>query len=122
MLKFIKEQMSLLDIPYEFMEWTSPIQYPYVVGEYTETPTLDEDGKEESTMILTATTRGAWLELEEIKNKIKKHFPSVGGLRAETDSGVIVVYYSDAFPVPTGEAELKRIQINLDVREWKGLN
>ena len=85
-------------------------------------PTLDEDGKEESTMILTATTRGEWLELEEIKQKIKKHFPAVGGLRAETDNGVIVVFYSDAFPVPTGEADLKRIQINLDVREWKGLN
>ena len=122
MLKFIKEQMSALNIPYEFMEWTSALSYPYVVGEYTETPTLDEDGKEESTMILTATTRGEWLELEEIKEKIKKHFPAVGGLRAETDNGVIVVFYSDAFPVPTGEAGLKRIQINLDIREWKGLN
>ena len=102
-LKFIKQQMSILAIPYEFMQWSSELRYPYWVGEYTETPTMTEDGYEESTFILTGTTRGTWLELEEIKEKIKEHFPMNGGLRASTDSGSITVFFSSSFPVPTGK-------------------
>ncbi len=121
-LEFIKQQMNILQIPYSFMEWTSKIQYPYWIGECSETPPGTEDGCEESTFILTGTTRGTWLELEEIKEKIKNHFPSIGGLRANTDSGSIAVFFSSSLPVPTGEADLKRIQINLDIKEWKGID
>lgn len=122
MLKFINEQMALLQIPYEFMEWTQALKYPYTVGEYIDAPTLNEDGSEESSFILTVTTRGKWIELEQIKEKIKTHFPSVFGLRGKTDSGSIAVYFSDAFPVPTGEADLKRLQINLTIKKWKGVS
>lgn len=121
-LQFINKQMSVLDIPYEFMEWTTKIRYPYTVGEYSEVSTITEDGAEESTFILTVTTRGKWIVLEEIKEKIRQHFPAVGGFRAKTDSGSIAVFYDNAFPVPTGEADLKRIQINLNIKEWKGMN
>lgn len=122
MLKFINEQMSFLQIAYEFMEWTQPVTGAYTVGEYSGVPTFNEDGSEESNFILTVTTRGKWIELEEIKDKIKKHFPSVFGLRGNTDSGSIAVFFSDAFPVPTGEADLKRLQINLTIKEWKGVS
>lgn len=114
--------MQALKIPYEFMEWTGTVKYPYFVGEYADTPTMTEDGAFESKFILTGTTRGKWLDLEKIKDKIIKHFSPVGGLRGTTDSGTIAVFFSDAFPVPTGEADLKRIQINFDIKEWKGLN
>ena len=122
MLEFINEQMAVLQIPYEFMQWTQKVVYPYTVGEYADVPTSNEDGSEESKFILTVTTRGKWIELEEIKNKIKQHFPSVYGLRGKTDSGSIAVFFSDAYPVPTGEADLKRLQINLTIYEWKGVS
>lgn len=117
--------MTALDIPYQLIEWNAAdgrLTYPYFVGEFSETPTMNEDGSEESTLLLTGTTRGSWLELEEIKAKIKAHFPAVGGLRSSTDSGSIAVFYSGSLTIPTGEADLKRIQINLDIKEWKGLN
>ena len=31
----------------------------------------------------------------------------------------IAVFYGNAFPVPTGDGFLKRLQINLTVKEWK---
>lgn len=31
----------------------------------------------------------------------------------------VAVFYDSAFPVPTGDGELKRIQINLSIKEWK---
>ena len=52
-LKFINEQMEVLNIPYEFGMWQSDIVYPYFVGEITESPIMTEDGFEESTLLLT---------------------------------------------------------------------
>lgn len=120
-LKFIKEQMDVLAVPYEFGEWTSDIKYPYFVGEYTEEPTETEDGKEISTFILNGFHRGKYIDLETIKAKIKKHFDPCFGLRAKTDSGSIAVFFDGAFYIPTGEADLKKIQINLIIKEWKGV-
>lgn len=119
-LKFISDQLGVLAVPYEFGEWTSEVKYPYFVGEISETPTQTEDGYEESTMLLTGFTRGNYIDLERIKNKIKKHFSPISGQGAKTDSGSITVFFNGCFYVPTGEAELKRIQINLLIKEWKG--
>lgn len=119
-LQFINEQMSVISVPYEFGEWTSDIEYPYFVGEITEEPPTTEDGAEQSTLILDGFHRGKRIDLEQIKEKIKKHFNPIYGLRAKTDSGSIAVFYDGAFYIPTGEADLKRIQINLKIKEWKG--
>ena len=119
-LKFINRQMDLLSVPYEFGEWASDVRYPYFVGEISEDPIMTEDGSEESTLILTGWNRGSFYALEQIKAKIKKHFHPVAGLRGDTDSGSIAVFFDSAFPVPSGESELKKIQINLKIKEWKG--
>ena len=119
-LKFIKEQMDILAIPYEFMEWTSEVQYPYFVGECTENESMTEDGAEEASFILTGFHRGKYIELEEIKEKIKKHFCPIHGARAKTDSGSIAVFFVGAFYVRSGEADLKKVQINLKIKQWKG--
>lgn len=120
-LKFIHEQMESLAIPYEFGEWTSDVVYPYFVGEITENEPTTEDGGEELPFILTGFHRGKYIDLEEAKEKIKKHFHPISGLRATTDSGSsIAVFFGGAFYVPTGEADLKKIQINLKIKQWKG--
>ena len=119
-LKFINEQMGVIGVPYEFGQWSSPVNYPYFVGEITEEPTTTEDGYEASTMLLTGFHRGSLIDLETIKNKIKSHFSPFYGLRSGIDSGAIAVYYDGSFYIPTGEAELYKIQINLKISEWKG--
>lgn len=122
-LRFINEQMDLLAIPYEFGEWTSDVKYPYVVGEMTEPETDTEDGKEQCDFILTVWHRASehpYMSIEEIKNKIKKHFHFIHGKRSQIDDTVIVGFYGGAFYVPTGEADLKKLQINLSIKQWKG--
>lgn len=118
-LKFINEQMTAIAVPYEFGQWSSPVQYPYFVGEITEEPTMTESGLEESTLLLTGFHRGNLIDLETIKEKIKKHFHPIWGLRGWTDNGAIVVFFDGCFYIPTGEADLKKIQINLKIKEWK---
>lgn len=123
-LAFINKQMDILAIPYEFMEWTDDnIPNPYFTGECPSgEEILDEDGSEETTFILNGFYRGKErIELERIKEKVKKHFDPIFGLRAKTSSGSIAVFYENAFYVPIGESDLKRIQITLNIREWKGV-
>ena len=48
-------------------------------------------------------------------SKIKKEFPSIGGLMAITESGsAVAIFYANTLAnIPTGDEELKKIQINL---------
>lgn len=120
-LAAISNELNSIGVPYAFMRWESPVTDRYWVGEYSETPTGTEDGYEEATVILTGTTQNAWLELVQDLEKIKDHFPTAGGLRISTDKGAMVIFYGHSFPVPTGEASLKRLQVNLQIKAWKGM-
>lgn len=114
-------ELNSIGVPYEYMRWTSVVEYPYWVGELTEVATINEDGYKEYTAMVTGTTKGSWLELEETRAKIEDHFPSVYGFRTQMDEGTVVIFYENSFPVPTGEADLKRMQINLRIMQWKGM-
>lgn len=120
-LGIVQKELNSIGVPYEFMRWTSDVEDRYWVGEYSETPTDSEDGYEEGTLILTGTSNSLWSVLIQDRAKIKDQFPTVCGLRKATENGVVVIFYANSFPVPTGEADLKRIQINLQIKAWKGL-
>lgn len=121
-LKVIADEMDALGINYDFEEWKGKPKYPYVTGEYQEIESLDEDGEQETQFILNVFARGitAHGDLEEVKNKIKKHFPAIGGRLATTESGsrVAIFYANTLGNIPTGDADLKKIQINLKIKEW----
>lgn len=116
-LEHINEQLTAAGINYEFGEWSSDIVYPYFVGEYSESPPDSEDGRIEATFILTGFSRGSWLDLETAKSKIEQLF-SYHTAILENGSGVDISY-AGATIVPTGDAELKRMQINLTIQEWR---
>ena len=124
-LKIVSDAHDALGIEYGFGEYsgnpkTGKIVYPYSVGEYSETEQLFEDGMQETNFILNLFHRGDWLGLETAKEKIEKYFNKVGGKKVmAADGSVAVVFYANALIVPTGDAELKRIQINLHCKEWR---
>ena len=119
--RIINDAMTSLGLEYNFMEYAgNPVVYPYFVGEVTETEGVTEDGLQESTFLLTGFSRGTWLELEEAREKIENYFNSVSGLTVITDSGSgVAIFYAHSLVVPTGDAELKKVQINLSIKEWK---
>lgn len=117
-LGFVASKLDEIGIDYEFGEWTSfPVPEPYFVGEYSESESFTEDGEQDSNFLLTGTSR-TWLSLEQAKAKIEKLFSNGITAILENHSGV-AVFYSNSLIVPTGDAELKRIQINLLIKEWK---
>lgn len=118
-LEFINTSLINAGIDYEFGEWTSnTVPSPYFVGEYEEIEPDTEDGLQEISFLLTGTTRGSWLELETAKTIIEKLFSKTVGKTAILDSAGVAVFYDRALIIPTGDAELKRMEIRLNIKEW----
>ena len=114
-LKYVNQLFTEAGIPYQFMEWQGKLTYPYFVGEYSEPEPTDEDGLQESTFMVTGTTDGSWLELEEVKERIKQLCDTTDIL---PNGNGIAILYSGSLNVPTGNERMKRIQVNLVIKEW----
>lgn len=118
-LKIISDAMKSLGLNYAFMGWTDAPAYPYFIGEYQEIEPMYEDGMQETQFILTGFSRDTWEALEDAKEKIAFLFNKVSGKTVIADSGsAVAVFYANSLVVPTGDAELKKIQINLTIKEW----
>lgn len=123
-LKIVSDAMFSLGLEYGFYEYAGnkngKIVYPYFVGEYTESESITEDGLQDSTFLLTGFSRGSWLDLENAKEKIENYFNHLSHKTVITENGSgVAIFYANSLIVPTGDAELKSIQINLSVKEWK---
>lgn len=120
-LKVISSGMKDMGLEYGFGIYSKkPVVYPYFVGEYTENEAITEDGLQGSKFLLTGFHRGTWLELEDAKERIENYFNQVSGKTVITDNGsAVAVFYGNTMIVPTGDAELKSIQVNLIIKEWK---
>lgn len=118
-LEFINTSLINAGINYEFGEWTSnTVPSPYFVGEYEEIEPDTEDGLQVVSFLLTGFGRRNWLELERAKTTIEKLFSKTVGKTAILGDVGIAVFYDRALIVPTGDAELKRIEIRLTIKEW----
>ena len=114
---YINSQLEAAGINYEFGVWNSDIVYPYFVGEYNESDAALEDGLHEADFFLNGFTRGSWLDLENAKKIIENVFS--GNTTILSNGSGIDISYAGSLVVPTGDAELKRLQINLKIKEWQ---
>lgn len=122
-LKIISDAMESLGLAYSFMRFDvadgEDDPDAYFVGEYQEIEPIDESGLHETSFLLTGFTQKSWMLLENAKEAISAYFNKVGGHTVIADNGsAVAVFYANSLVVPTEDAELKRIQINLDVKEW----
>ena len=120
-LTAVSKSMNEAGLNYEFGRWDSEVVYPFWVGEYQEIDPINEDGLYDTSFILTGFTRGSRLELELEKEKIQKIFPQCGGYKAIAEDGsAVAIFYAGCLAnVPTGDAELKKIEVYLTIKEWK---
>ena len=119
-LKVITNAMNRLGLEYGFVRYNKkPVVYPYWVGEYQESAPTSESGYSISTFMLTGFHRGEWADLETQKEQIQNYFNKVSGKTVMAEDGsAVAVFYANSLIVPTMDAELKRIQINLEIQEW----
>ncbi|WP_334196008.1 hypothetical protein [Muricomes intestini] len=119
-LGYINRELEKIGVPYEFMRWNSAVKYPYSTGELSEYEPMTEDGLQEKTLLITAVTNNSWSELMGIAEKIEKHFPPIGGRTTILDDGSgVAVFFSNTMPIPSDVEDLKKLQINLNIKLWK---
>lgn len=107
-------------LPYQYYEWSTKVVYPYWIGEYSEIPSNAEDGFGEDTMMITGTTKGSVIDLENGKEILRKAFSTIKGYHAVLDSGThILVFYDTVTSIPTDGNDIKRLQVNLQIKSWK---
>lgn len=122
-LKIISDAMDSLGLKYDFMQYRSrpgeSIPPTYFVGEYQEVEPLNEDGLQETAFMLTGYSRESWLALENAKEAVCNYFNKVSGKTVIAGSGsAVAIFYANSLVIPTGDAELKKLQINLTIKEW----
>ena len=118
-LKLISDGMAALGLNYAFERWKDKPKYPYFTGEYLEEESTSEDGMQQCDFILTGITRGSWLDLETAKEKIENYFYRDGRTAIASNGNAVVVFYSRSDVIPSGDEELKKIEIRLKAKEWK---
>ena len=117
MLKYINEQLSNI-INYELGLWTDKtIVFPFWVGEYQEINYSYENGCKEYSFTLTGTNRGTWSQLESDKNKIQELFANHTAILPDGNS--VAIFYETAYMIPSEDAEIRRMQIQLNIKEWR---
>ena len=110
-LTILNNEMEKLNIPYTFDTWDNDIELPQFIGEISETPNVNEDGKSEYTFILTGyATSYSYLfgVAEQLKVKYKTS--------AIVDG--IVIQYNNTITVDNGTDDLMQIQINMTIKKW----
>lgn len=120
-LQIVSDAMREMGLTYGFVTYNgNPVVYPYFVGEYAEEAPVNEDGMQATTFLITGFSRGSWLALEDAREQIERYFGMVSGKTVVADNGsAAAVFYERTLVIPTDDAELKRIEINLHIKEWK---
>ena len=117
LLRLMQRQRLLLHAARS--KWKSrPPNDRYHVGETSENPmtTMEEDGCQDTSMILRGFTRKDRMILKHDAETIRMKCPLTEIL---PDGTGIAIFYNGASFVPTGDAELKSIKINLLIKEWR---
>lgn len=117
-LNALKNEAKTMGLPYEFDNWKSELVLPYFVGEISEIPTEDEDGKREFDFTLTGEDVGTYSRLLDYSESIQKRYKN--GLSVVLDGAVIKIIYNNTITVPVEDENVKRIQINITVYLWEG--
>lgn len=110
-LTILNNEMEKQNIPYTFDTWDNDIELPQWIGEISETPTVDEDGKSEYSFILTGYATNYTYLFGVAKQLKTKYKPSliVDG---------IVIQYNNTITVDNGTDDLKQLQITLKIKKW----
>jgi len=114
----IAQLLEALGMDYEPITYTGDSD-TYFVGSWSEVASVSEDGQTENTFFLTGFTRSSWLSLIQVKDRVEQYFTRQGRSFVSDWGSVAWICYNTATPVPKDDIELKSLEINLTIKEWK---
>ena len=115
-LGIIGTELRAMGINAEFESWTSKIPNYYWVYTYVESDNNFETGCKSGILILEGFTRKDISTLEMQKEKIIEKFMD---FRKTVDNTTVYLGSANGQEIDTYDPELKKIQINIDFKEWR---
>ena len=110
-LTIMNDELEEMNIPYTFDTWDKDVALPQFIGEIVEEPTVDEDGKNEYSFILTGyATKYSYLF--EVAEKLKEKYKMSAIVKG------VVIKYDNLITVDNGTDDVKQVQITLKIKEW----
>ena len=110
-LTIMNEELSKMNIPYTFDTWDKEVELPQFIGEILEEPTLDEDGRNEYSFILTGYATN-YSYLFEVGEKLREKYKNSDIVKG------VVIKYDKLITVDNSIEDLKQVQITLKIKEW----
>ncbi|MCI8654972.1 MAG: hypothetical protein HFJ48_03745 [Clostridia bacterium] len=115
-LGILGEELRKLGINAEFENWTGKILDSYWIYTYIETDNNYETNCKEGYITIDGFTRKGISLLEDEKEKIIEKFID---FRKTVDNTTVYLGSANGQLIDTQGQELKRIQINIDFKEWR---
>ncbi len=115
-LGILADELRNLGINAEFESWTGKIPHYYWVYTYIESENNHETNCKSGIIILDGFTRKDISKLEDEKEKIIKNFID---FRKTVGSTTVCLSSVDGQMIDTQNPELKKIQVNIDFKEWR---
>lgn len=113
----LAREIRKLGINIDFLEWEGKPPTTYWIFTYIEADNNYETSCKAGVIICEGFTRGNITNLEEEKEKIINHFQEYREIADNT-----AVFLGSAYGqiVDTQDVEIKKIQVNIDFKEWRG--
>lgn len=111
-LKLISDEMERLNIPYTFNGWDSEQEIPKFIGDITEVKNPYEDGKNEYSFNLTGFGQ-TYDQLYSYADALKKEYKN-----SKLVDGMVITY-ENTDNIPNNSEDLKQIQINFNIKNWR---
>lgn len=116
LLATFKGALDSLSIESAFRAYSGN-KYPYMTYEYYETNVTHEDGGTTGELLCEIWSRNTFEELIDIKEKLKEFFKHKN---IKVGNNMYHFDYASSTPEDTGDASLKKIQVSITTRYWKG--
>lgn len=115
-LEILGNELRNLGLNAEFEKWTGKIPSYYWIYTYIESENNHETNCKSGIIILDGFTRKNISQLEAEKEKIIEKFMD---FRKTANNVAVYLGSADGQLIDTQNPELKRIQINIDFKEWR---
>lgn len=116
MLAEFKKALDSLGVNAAFRVYTGK-EYPYMTYEYYETGVTHEDGGTIGELLCEIWGKKTFAELIEVKEKLKEFFKQKNIV---VGNNVYHFDYASSTPDDTGDAALKKLQVSISTKYWKG--
>lgn len=119
-LTILRGAMEDMKLPYALGQYRAhPLPETYFVGQWADSESFTEDGREDSTMTLLGYSRAGLDALLAASKAIQARFPDYGWTGLTSSGSGIAIAFAGVTALTDIDGAARRISINLNIKEWR---